>query len=703
MLNQQRLSRRTLLKLAGATTAMAVLNVTSWRIPGLAADALRSEWTFTEGLPAAGVFETPVLEPETRFDSIDLHWEADALGGEGLIIELRTRYKDGSWSEWSALQVDGHGSEEGSGRGYIAPVLRTGTALQARVTIAPGAGVRQLTVGTLDTTGVGEPRPMAVTDLIDGFIIPRAGWGADESLRYVDRDVKKPLRWPPEYEPVEKIILHHTATDSHPPDPKAAIRSIYYYHAITREWGDIGYNFLIDDAGNVYEGRFGGANVVGGHALRYNYGSMGVSLLGNFDVSTPPQPMLDAFVRLVRARAGNVDVTQASDFVDLQGLPNLCGHGDVLATSCPGDNCRPLLPDIRGWIAGTGPINLAPPVRREWLDLLDCQIGPSTVHQGNLLEVRLTVKNAGSVPLATAGAPPGYIYEESENYETAGFPKVQDTYRFALDFDSNAGPVNPFRWGFGTTLMPGEEREVVGYVRMKDIHTQTFSVSIVKEYVHYLMENGFPRSVIVLPPPTTRVAPSNEPGSRYYPETGHNVPELFDRYWQERGGLRRFGYPLTEAFEEVSETDGGVYLTQYFERARFELHPEYAGTEYHVQLGLVGIETTLDRRAEAAFRPIQPISSTPDRFYFPETRHSLGGFFKRAWEARGGLPIFGYPISEEFQELSETDGVVRIVQYFERNRFEYHPDYAGTDDEVMLGHLAREILIRRGWLKGALT
>jgi hypothetical protein len=703
MVYQQRLSRRTLLKLAGATTAMAVLNVTTWRMPGLAADAIRSEWSFSEGLPESGVFETPVLEPETRFDAIDLSWDADSLGGEGLVFELRTRQKDGSWSDWDMLHVDGHGSEEGDGRGYVAPVLRTGSALQARVTISPGSGLRQFTVGTLDTSSGDEARPMAATDLIDGFIIPRAGWGADETLRYVDRDPKKPLRWPPEYQPIEKIILHHTATDNNPPDPKASVRAIYYYHAITREWGDIGYNFLIDAAGNVYEGRFGGANVVGGHALRYNYGSIGISLLGNFDVADPPEAMIEAFVRVVRARASHVDVTTASDFVDLNGLPNLCGHGDVLATSCPGTNCRPLLPIIRGEIAGTGPINLAPPVRREWLDLLDCRIGPSTVHQGNLLEVRLRVKNVGTVPLATSGAPPGYIYDENETYETAGFPKVQDAYRFALDFDGNTGPVNPFRWGFGTTLKAGEEREVVGYVRMKDIHTRTFSVSIVKEWVYYLMENGFPRSVMVLPPPTARVAPSGAPGVRYFPETGHNVPWDFDRYWQERGGLRRFGYPLTEAFEEVSETDGGVYLTQYFERARFELHPEYAGTEYHVQLGLVGVETTLDRRGETPFRPIQPVTSTPDRFYFPETRHSLGGTFKRVWEARGGLSIFGYPISEEFQELSETDGKIHIVQYFERNRFEYHPDYAGTEDEVMLGHLAREILIRRGWLKGALT
>ncbi|HYI14470.1 MAG TPA: N-acetylmuramoyl-L-alanine amidase [Thermomicrobiales bacterium] len=697
------MSRRTILKLAGATTAMAILNVSTWRLPGLAVEAVRSEWTFSDGIPAAGVFETPILTPDTRFDSVDLSWLSGAPGGDGLLFEVRTRFKDGMWSEWSGLHVDGHSGEDSGERGYVAPVLRTGVALQARVTIAEGSGLREFMVCTLDTTGVAAPQAAAVDDLIDGFIIPRSGWGADETLRHVDRDPKKPLAWPPEYQPVEKIILHHTATDNNPPDVEAALRAVYYYHAITREWGDIGYNFLIDAAGNVYEGRFGGPNVIAGHSLRYNAGSTGISLLGNFDLANPPKAMIDAFVRLVRARAGHVDVTTASDFVDLKGLPNLCGHGDVLATSCPGDRCRPLLPAIRGQIAGTGPINLAPPVRLEWLDLLDCQIGPSTVHQGNLLEVRLKVRNAGSVPLETTGAPPGYVYDETADYETAGFPKIEDTYRFALDFDGNTGIINPFRWGFGTTLAPGEERDVAGYVRMKDIDTLTFSVSIVKEYVHYLMQNGYPRSVVVLPPPTARATPSNAPGVRYFSETGHNVPPEFDRFWSEQGGLRRFGYPLTEAFDEVSVTDGGVYRTQYFERARFELHPEYAGTKDHILLGLVGVETTADRRAEAAFLPIQPISSTPDRFYFPETRHSLGGFFKRAWEERGGLPIFGYPISEEFQERSQTDGVVHVVQYFERNRFEYHPDYAGTDDEVMLGHLAREILIRRGWLEGALT
>jgi hypothetical protein len=104
------------------------------------------------------------------------------------------------------------------------------------------------------------------------------------------------------------------------------------------------------------------------------------------------------------------------------------------------------------------------------------------------------------------------------------------------------------------------------------------------------------------------------------------------------------------------------------------------------------------RGAEQPFRRIKSFQSDDDHTYFSETGHSLAYAFKGYWEANGGLPYFGYPISEEFDEYSETDGIVHTVQYFERNRFEYHPEYAGTDDAVLLGHLAREVLIARGWL-----
>lgn len=114
-------------------------------------------------------------------------------------------------------------------------------------------------------------------------------------------------------------------------------------------------------------------------------------------------------------------------------------------------------------------------------------------------------------------------------------------------------------------------------------------------------------------------------------------------------------------------------------------------------LGLLGAERTANRRDEPPFRPVPP-PEDPGVDYFPETGHTLRGIFRQFWYANGGLPIFGYPISEAFEEQSATDGQVYLVQYFERNRFEWHPELAGTPYEVLLGHLARELLIDRGWL-----
>jgi hypothetical protein len=697
----QRISRRQLLKISGAVAIAATLRVSHWPMPALAQPAIRSEWTFSDGIPASGIFESPELQPESHFDAVDVAWRGSSPDIPGLRFELRTRNKDGEWSEWEHLHADSHGpdfADGEDGRWFIAPVLRRAVAVQVRVHIEAGAWLDELTAGTLDVSGGDEPLARS-TALIDGFIIPRAGWGADEKLRHVDQDPSKPIRWTPRYRDIEKIIVHHTVTENNPNDVGAALRAIYYYHAVTQGWGDIGYNFLIDWQGNVYEGRFGGPNVIGGHALQYNSGSLGIALLGNFMSIAPPEAMIASLIRLIRARAPHVDVTKATDWVDLIGLANLCGHGDVLSTSCPGDRAYPLLPVIRGRIAGTGPIHIARPKRKEWLDFVSCTLAPGTVYQGNMLEVRMRVKNDSLTTLVSSGPPPGYVYEEGQDFDSAGFPKIENTYRWGINVQGNTKVPNPYRWGFGAPIAPGTEREVVGYIRLRTLGSRTYSSSIVKEFVHYLTENRSPQTIDTAVPPVGPFPDLRLPGGRYYSETGHNVPKIFADFWVARGGLRRFGYPMTEAFEEVSETDGGRYLTQYFERARFEYHPEYAGTEYEVLLGLLGAEIAARRRQEAPFRPISPFSSTAARVYFPETQHGLGGIFKRIWEERGGLRIFGYPISEEFAELSETDGNWHTVQYFERNRFEHHLDYAGTYDEVMLGHLGREILIRRGWMK----
>jgi photosystem II stability/assembly factor-like uncharacterized protein len=162
---------------------------------------------------------------------------------------------------------------------------------------------------------------------------------------------------------------------------------------------------------------------------------------------------------------------------------------------------------------------------------------------------------------------------------------------------------------------------------------------------------------------------------RYFPPTGHNLSPLFRPYWDAHGGLAQFGYPTTEPFREAGTTDGRVYLVQYFQRNRFEYHPEHAGSPYEVLLGLLGNQITESRRAagEAPFVRV-PDPATPGVAYFAPTGHTLRGAFRQYWEQHGGLAVYGYPISEETAEASPTDGRVYTVQYFERAVLEQHPE-----------------------------
>lgn len=180
---------------------------------------------------------------------------------------------------------------------------------------------------------------------------------------------------------------------------------------------------------------------------------------------------------------------------------------------------------------------------------------------------------------------------------------------------------------------------------------------------------------------------------RFFPETGKTVPGVFMQYWNTRGGLPIYGYPISDALQEVSPTDGKTYLVQYFERNRFEYHPENAGTPFEVLLGLLGKQVTAGRENEPPFRSIPAFPSTAAKTFFAETGHSLGNTpaFKSYWEKNGGLAQFGFPISEEFQEVNAEDGKTYIVQYFERARFEYHPEFAGTSAEVLLGLLGKQV------------
>src|SRR5690348_7091462 len=101
---------------------------------------------------------------------------------------------------------------------------------------------------------------------------------------------------------------------------------------------------------------------------------------------------------------------------------------------------------------------------------------------------------------------------------------------------------------------------------------------------------------------------------QYFPETGHTVSGKFLEYWKTNGGLATYGYPITDAQMEVDPETGKTFLTQWFERNRFELHPENAGTKYEVLLGLLGKDLRREALvADADFRRAMPLYA-PDQY-----------------------------------------------------------------------------------------
>jgi hypothetical protein len=169
------------------------------------------------------------------------------------------------------------------------------------------------------------------------------------------------LVWPIEKtKKVEKIVIHHSAEDNKTDkDDLALVRGIYYYHSMVRGWGDIGYNYLVGQRGQIYEGRAGGDYVVAAHALWNNKSTVGISVLGNFEtynINSDQENGVKAAIKFVSQKYG-IDVTKTTiahrecqrngnkpcTLLDDYQTYNLLGHREVGFTSCPGTNLYTLI------------------------------------------------------------------------------------------------------------------------------------------------------------------------------------------------------------------------------------------------------------------------------------------------------------------------------------------------------------------------
>ena len=202
-----------------------------------------------------------------------------------------------------------------------------------------GAGVNPALILPAATTANGLPVP----------VVTRSEWGANSA--YLD--------WDPTYVTAYHAVVHHTVgTNSYSMSQSASIvAGIYYYHAVTLGWGDIGYNFLVDKYGQVFEGRYGtvgspsGKMVVAAHARGANTGSMGISMMGTYTSTSPSSAQLTSVGRLagwLLARGGVANAHGSWSFTirtsngmyaagQVINLPYVSGHRDVYPTACPGN------------------------------------------------------------------------------------------------------------------------------------------------------------------------------------------------------------------------------------------------------------------------------------------------------------------------------------------------------------------------------
>lgn len=358
------------------------LTAPAGRKVGVLGDALPSVSARSKVGELGGPAVVSVPEDVSGYGAVGVTWaHGEDVPDEDLTFKVRTRTGD-TWSEWMDLEYhDEHGpdpdSEEGQHARPGTDALLVGEVDQVQVRAAatdrlpvdmklavidPGTDTDTvLERPALDTSTMdegdgeepGEPTDDADEDGIalsaatytpKPQIFSRSQWGADESMRE-----KSSLS----YFEVHAGFVHHTvnANDYSRAEVPALLRGIYAYHTQSRGWSDIGYNFLVDRFGRIWEGRYGGVDrpVVGAHTLNYNDYAFAMSAIGNYDTKQPSKAIVQAYGALFAWKLSlhGVDASSTKQWVGSKYFQAVNGHRDAASTACPGRYLYAKIPEIR--------------------------------------------------------------------------------------------------------------------------------------------------------------------------------------------------------------------------------------------------------------------------------------------------------------------------------------------------------------------
>ena len=358
---------------------------------------------------AAGPYKSHVLRAPQRFNLVGMRWR----GRLAPTIALRARLVDGHWTKWTRVPSDSDdapdaGSRERTASGFSAPVW-TGRADRVQYKLSrrvPGLRLHFVSVPprtqrvlasrtTQTTTAPGQPPA----------IQPRAAWGAEDC----------PPREGPLIGDVQMAFVHHTvsANDYTPEEVPSIILSICRFHRNSNGWNDIGYNFLVDRFGTLWEGRAGGIDqaIVGAQAQGYNSHSTGIADIGTHADVPATSAELNAIASLIKWKLplhgaptqGTVTLTSGGGSDNryksgtLVTLERISGHRDGDNTSCPGDAMYAQLPDLRNLVGDIQPSQGAQPRTR-----LEATITPGSVVYPQQATVSGVLRQINGEPVANA-------------------------------------------------------------------------------------------------------------------------------------------------------------------------------------------------------------------------------------------------------------------------------------------------------------
>lgn len=315
---------------------------------------------------------TPV---ETSVAVAGISWENPNL--TQLNITYRVK-QNGVWGLWTETTVEPVFETSKTTRiGTEALILIDVQAVEVAVESVEGTAVENLQLSVVEPFQTeGEAKPVYFTTAVPAAqekpyvpgekptIVTREQWKANP--KYLD--------WDPKYAPLKAVVLHHTAStnDYTAAQAPGIVAGIYYYHAVTLGWGDIGYHFLVDRYGVIYQGRDGDINRVneGGHAYGFNTGTVGISMIGNFMKEQPTDATLDSVAKLAAWKLKAAKLNPMEQLTEKKshlkpGNSQVTGyvfdgHRAWNYTSCPGDAFWPRMGEMRSQVQDlmNGKLNL---------------------------------------------------------------------------------------------------------------------------------------------------------------------------------------------------------------------------------------------------------------------------------------------------------------------------------------------------------